>query len=81
MKNPYLTTASDVENLITFTGSPGSVRSARTSGLSAPQLQDALRGAKPVTKRMKSSDPVATNIKQLLDTKAQDKRGEHLHHS
>lgn len=78
MKNPYLTSSSDVENLITFTGSPGNVRSARHSGLSALLLHDALRCAKPSTRRMKSSDPVATSIKQLLDTKAQDKRGKHV---
>lgn len=78
MKNPYLTSASDVENLITFTGSPGNVRSARHSGFSAPQLHDALRCVKPSTRRLKSSDPVATSIKQLLDTKAQDKRGKNV---
>lgn len=78
MKNPYLTSASDIENLITFTGSPGNVRNARHSGLSAPLLRDALRCAKPSTRRMKSSDPVAISIKQLLDTKTQDKRGKNV---
>lgn len=78
MKNPYLTSASDVENLITFNGSPGNVRNTRHSGFSALQLRDALKCAKPSTRRMKSSDPVATSIKQLLDTKAQDKRGKHV---
>ncbi|KAG8280693.1 hypothetical protein J6590_074848 [Homalodisca vitripennis] len=75
--NPFMNQMADVENLMVFPGTP---RGPRSSSGSAHLLQEVLRDTKPVARRSMVKRPVVvdhvlSSLQQLLDTRAQDKRG------
>ncbi|XP_054280353.1 KICSTOR complex protein SZT2-like isoform X2 [Macrosteles quadrilineatus] len=74
--NPFMSQIGDVESLMTFraVGSRGATSSGGPT-VSAAHLQEVLRDTRPAPLRQQTSDLVVASVQQLLDTRAQDKRG------
>lgn len=66
----------DVESLMTFRAIVGRVSGGEGATVSAAQLQEVLRDTRLAPLRHQESDLGVACVQQLMDTRAQDKRGE-----